>query len=77
MPDASYNNPLISPHTTANTQITPQLQVLEADFDATRRALLDRGWVIALAHVRGGGELGRRWAAVRSSLTPNAFCHSR
>ena len=38
-------------------------QCLETGFEPERLALLDRGWVIALAHVRGGGELGRRYAA--------------
>lgn len=36
--------------------------VLESDFKPHRLPLLDRGWSVALAHVRGGGELGRRWA---------------
>lgn len=34
---------------------------LEAEFTLEHLSLLERGWVIALAHVRGGGELGLRW----------------
>jgi oligopeptidase B len=43
-------------------------------FSAIRLSLLDRGVVFAIAHVRGGGELGRRWyEAGRLEAKPNSF----
>ena len=32
-----------------------------AGFSSTRLSLLDRGMVFAIAHIRGGGEMGRKW----------------
>jgi oligopeptidase B len=32
-----------------------------ASFSSTRLSLLDRGIVFAIAHIRGGGEMGRKW----------------
>lgn len=34
---------------------------VETPFDVNHLPLLERGWCIAMAHVRGGGELGRKW----------------
>ncbi len=34
---------------------------IDPTFSAARLALLDRGVIFAIAHIRGGGELGERW----------------
>ncbi len=35
--------------------------VSNANFSSNRLSLLDRGFVIAIAHIRGGGDLGKAW----------------
>lgn len=46
---------------------------LPTEFAPERLPLLRDGWVLALAHVRGGGELGRRWhAAGRGAAKANS-----
>ena len=34
---------------------------IDADFNSRRFSLLDRGFVFAIAHIRGGSDLGRAW----------------
>jgi oligopeptidase B len=34
---------------------------IEPEFKSNRLSLIDRGFVFAIAHIRGGGEMGRKW----------------
>jgi len=43
-------------------------------FSSLRLSLLDRGFIFAIAHVRGGGELGRHWYESGKGVTkPHTF----
>ncbi|MBB4197634.1 S9 family peptidase [Rhodoblastus sphagnicola] len=47
---------------------------LPTRFDENLFSLIDRGFVYAIAHVRGGGELGERWKqAGKMAAKPNTF----
>jgi oligopeptidase B len=47
---------------------------MDPTFSTLRLSLLDRGFVFAIAHVRGGGELGRHWyEGGKLAAKPNSF----
>ena len=35
--------------------------LFRSEFDSTMISLLDRGFIVAIAHIRGGGEYGKKW----------------
>lgn len=46
----------------------------DPEWDSRLLSLLDRGWVVGIVHVRGGGELGYAWhAAGRLDAKPHSF----
>jgi hypothetical protein len=36
----------------------------ERSFSRDQLSLIDRGWTVAIAHIRGGGDMGRKWYEV-------------
>ena len=46
-----------------------------AAFSPYRISLLDRGFVYAIAHIRGGQELGRNWYENGKLLTKKKYVH--
>ncbi|QYF72245.1 S9 family peptidase [Cryobacterium sp. PAMC25264] len=59
-----YRTDLVAPGTPAPTLLygygSYEISI-DPSFSIARLSLLDRGMVFAVAHVRGGGELGRKW----------------
>jgi oligopeptidase B len=59
-----YNKNLVQPKSNAHLHIDAYgaYEIInEPSFSRNRISLLDRGVVCAIAHVRGGGDLGRKW----------------
>jgi oligopeptidase B len=47
---------------------------MDAAFSTNRLSLVDRGWIFAIAHIRGGSEKGWNWFLQgRKEKKPNTF----
>lgn len=72
-----YNKHMVKPQSCAPLHLDAYgaYGVINAPrFSRERLSLLDRGIVFAIAHVRGGGEMGRRWYETGKFLDkPNTF----
>ena len=67
-----YRRDLILPGTPAPTLLYgygSYEHSIDPGFGIARLSLLDRGMIFAIAHVRGGGELGRTWYETGKTLT--------
>jgi oligopeptidase B len=67
-----YRGDLVTPGTPAPTVLYGYGSYetsIDPGFTISRLSLLDRGVVFAVAHVRGGGELGRHWYEGGKTLT--------
>jgi oligopeptidase B len=49
---------------------------LDLSYSHSHIPLLQRGWTVAWAHVRGGGELGKAWHAAGRQLLKVRNAHS-
>ncbi|WP_104126576.1 S9 family peptidase [Cryobacterium sp. Y57] len=67
-----YRRDLVLPGTPAPTLLYgygSYEHSIDPGFGIARLSLLDRGMIFAIAHVRGGGELGRTWYETGKTLT--------
>ena len=58
-----------------STATAPTRSSIDPSFSSLRLSLLDRGFVFAIAHIRGGGELGRRWYERRQAAAQAQHVH--